>query len=50
MTTTRLPFDRDSAACSACSRHAITVNNDGSCSRRLGTATRNTALAMPASV
>jgi hypothetical protein len=28
----------------------VTVNNDGSCSRRLGTATRNTALAMPASV
>jgi hypothetical protein len=33
MTTTRLPFDRDSAACSAWSRQTMTVKNDGSCSR-----------------
>jgi hypothetical protein len=33
--TTRLPLARDSAACSAWSRHTITVKNDGSCSRRL---------------
>ena len=31
MTTTRLPLDRDSAACSAWSRHTITVKNDASC-------------------
>jgi hypothetical protein len=36
----------DSAACSAWSRHTTTVKNDGSCSRRLDTATR----AIPASV
>jgi hypothetical protein len=41
----RLPFDRDSAACSAWSRQRITVKNDGSCSLRFDTATRNTARA-----
>jgi hypothetical protein len=50
MTTTRLPFERDSAACSASSRYTITVKNDGSCSRRPETATRNMARAMPLSV
>src|SRR5215218_2927416 len=50
MTTTRLPFERDCAACSAWSRHTITVKNDASCSRRPDTATRNTARAIPASV
>ena len=39
-TTTRLPFERDCAACSAWSRHTITVKNDASCSRRPDTATR----------
>ena len=46
-TTTRLPFERDSAACSAWSRHTITVKNDASCSRRPDTATRNMARAIP---
>src|SRR5215218_8079128 len=50
MTTTRLPFERDCAACSAWSRHTITVKNDASCSRRPDTATRNTARAIPPSV
>jgi hypothetical protein len=49
-TTTRLPFERDSAACSAWSRHTITVKNDGSCSLRPETATRKDARAMPLSV
>jgi hypothetical protein len=48
MTTTRLPLASDSATCSAWSRH--TVKNDGSCSRRPDTATRNLARAMPLSV
>ena len=34
MTTTRLPFLSDCAACSAWSRHTITVKNDASCSLR----------------
>ena len=38
------------AACSAWSRHTITVKNDASCSRRPDTATRNMARAMPPSV
>jgi hypothetical protein len=38
MTTTRLPFVRDSAACSAWLRQTITVKNDASCSRRPDTA------------
>jgi hypothetical protein len=42
-TTTRLPLDSDWAACSAWSRHATTVKNDASCSRRPDTATRNVA-------
>jgi hypothetical protein len=33
-TTTRLPFDSDSATCPAWSRHTMTVKNDASCSRR----------------
>jgi hypothetical protein len=33
-TTTRMPRVKDSAACSAWSRHTTTVKNDGSCSRR----------------
>jgi integrase len=45
MTTTRLPLARDSAACSALSRHNITVKNDASCSRRPLTATRSSARA-----
>ena len=45
-TTTRLPLASDSAACSAWSRHAMTVKNDGSWSRRPDTATRNMARAM----
>src|SRR5215213_2206708 len=49
-TTTRLPFERDCAACSAWSRHTITVKNDASCSRRPDTATRNMARAIPPSV
>src|SRR5215218_3449703 len=48
--TTRLPLLSDSAACSAWSRHTMTVKNDGSCSRRPDTATRNLARAIPASV
>jgi hypothetical protein len=32
-TTTRLPFESDSTACSAWSRHTTTVKNDASCSR-----------------
>jgi hypothetical protein len=40
----------DSAACSAWSRHTTRVKNDGSCSRRLDTATRNIARAIPPSV
>ena len=39
MTTTRLPLASDWAACSAWSRHTITVKNDASCSRRPLTAT-----------
>ena len=50
MTTTRLPFERDCAACSAWSRQTMTVKNDASCSRRPDTATRNMARAIPASV
>ena len=50
MTTTRLPFERDCAACSAWSRQTMTVKNDASCSRRPLTATRNMARAIPASV
>ena len=50
MTTTRLPLARDCAACSAWSRHTTTVKNDGSCSLRFDTATRNLARAIPASV
>jgi hypothetical protein len=50
MTTTRLPLVRDSAACSAWSRHTITVKNDASCSRLPDTATRNLARATPPSV
>jgi hypothetical protein len=38
------------AACSAWSRHTITVKNDASCSRRPDTATRNTARAIPSCV
>jgi hypothetical protein len=38
----------DWAACSAWSRHTITVKNDGSCSRRPETATQNIARAIPA--
>ena len=34
MTTTRLPLLRDWLACSAWSRHTITVKNEASCSRR----------------
>jgi hypothetical protein len=49
-TTTRLPFDRDSAACSAWSRQTMMVRNDGSCSLRLLTATRNMARAIRLSV
>jgi hypothetical protein len=49
-TTTRLPLLSDSAACSAWSRHTITVKNDASCSRRPETATRNITRAIPASV
>jgi hypothetical protein len=49
-TTTRLPLHRDSAACSAWSRQTITVKNDGSCSRRPDTATRNLVRAIPPSV
>src|SRR5829696_6926180 len=49
-TTTRLPLLSDCAACSAWSRQMITVKNDGSCSRRPDTATRNRARAIPASV
>ena len=49
-TPTRLPFERDSAACSAWSRHTITVKNDASRSRLPETATRNMARAIPASV
>ena len=49
-TTTRLPLASDWAACSAWSRQTITVKNDGSCSRRPYTATRNMARAMPPSV
>jgi hypothetical protein len=45
----RLPFDKDSAACSAWSRHTTTVKNDASCSRRPETATRNMARAIPPS-
>jgi hypothetical protein len=45
----RLPFDKDSAACSAWSRHTTTVRNDASCSRRPETATRNMARAIPPS-
>ena len=30
MTTTRLPFESESAACSACSRHTTTVKSDAS--------------------
>ena len=50
MTTTRLPFESDCAACSAWSRQTMTVKNDASCSRRPDTATRNMARAMPPSV
>ena len=50
MTTTRLPFDSDCAACSAWSRQTITVKNDASCSRFPEMATRNIARAIPASV
>ena len=46
-TTTRLPFDKDCAACSACSRQTTTVKNDASCSLRPLTATRNMARAIP---
>ena len=49
-TTTRLPFDNDSAACSAWSRQTITVKNDASWSRWPDTATRNLARAIPPSV
>jgi hypothetical protein len=49
-TTTRLPFDSDSAACWAWPHHTTTVKKDGSYSRRPDTATRNIALAMPLSV
>src|SRR5918995_3942710 len=49
-TTTRLPFESDCAACSAWSRHTMTVKNDASCSRRPDTATRNMARAIPDSV
>jgi hypothetical protein len=43
-TTIRLPLDRDSATCSARSRHTTTVKNDASCSRGPLTVTRNMAL------
>jgi hypothetical protein len=43
-TTTRLPFERECAACSAWSPHTTTVKNDASCSRRPDTATRSMAL------
>jgi hypothetical protein len=46
-TTTRLPLASDSAACSAWSRHTITVKNDASCSLRPDTATRKMARAIP---
>ena len=46
----RLHLARDSAACSAWPRHTMTVKNDGFCSRRPLTATRNTARAIPDSV
>jgi hypothetical protein len=49
-TTTRSPFDKDWLACSAWSRQTITVKNDGSCSRRPLTATRNMAWLIPLSV
>jgi hypothetical protein len=49
MTTTRLPLARDSAACSAWSRHAMTVKNDASCSRRPDTATPAPTVAAPSS-
>jgi len=49
-TTTRLPLARDWTACSAWSRHTITMKKDGSCSRRFDTATRNMARVIPASV
>jgi hypothetical protein len=49
-TTTRLPLAKDCAACSAWSRHTMTVKNDGSCSRWPETATRNLARAIPPSV
>jgi hypothetical protein len=42
-TTIRLPLDSDCAACSASSRHTMTVKNDASWSRRPLTATRNMA-------
>jgi hypothetical protein len=40
-------LDSDCAACSAWSRHTITVKNDGSCSRRPLTATQDMARAIP---
>jgi hypothetical protein len=43
-TTTRLPLLSDWAACSAWSRHTITVKNDASCSRGPLTVSRNMAL------
>jgi hypothetical protein len=49
-TTTRLPLDSDWLACSAWSRHKITVKKDGSCSLRPDTATRSMARAIPPSV
>jgi hypothetical protein len=49
-TTTRLLFDRDSAACSGWSRQTTRVKNDASSSRRPETATRKMAWAMPLSV
>jgi hypothetical protein len=50
MTTTRLPLASDWAASSAWSGQTITVTNDGSCSLRPETATRNMARAIPLSV
>ena len=49
-TTTRLPFERDCAACSAWSRQTTTAKKDASCSLRPDTATRDMARAMPPSV
>jgi hypothetical protein len=46
----RCPSRRNCAACSAWSRHTITVKNDGFLSRRPETAARNMARAIPPSV